>query len=604
MAFSKANFKMMLNKLFFSLGLLVFALKIFAQPDPRHLQAGHEIFTNGYIDQPYIVTLPDGTWLCTFTTGKLEEGLDGQHIAASRSSDQGQNWSAPVPIEPAAGPAASWAMPYLTSFGRVYVFYTYNGDEVNELKGEKLPRNDMLGWYCFKFSDDSGLTWSERHRLPMRVTACDLANDWQGKVQIFWGIGKPVTVGQGMMLGFTKIGKYLLDKGEGWFFRCENINAERDPSRLKWQMLPDGENGVGNPAFGSVQEEHSVVAMSDGGLCCIYRTQTGYLAESYSHDGGRNWSLPKQAQYLDGRPVKNPRACPKAWRCANGKYLLWYHNHSGDHFSSRNPAWLAAGMEVGGEIRWSQPELVLYDDDHSYETGRFSYPDLVEWQGKFWVTETNKFKARIHPVPSELVQGLWSQLDTAFHRPASRPAAMSFPEDSLKKERLPITGFPKNSAGGYVFYNAMQDTGGLTIEMTVQPRDFSQNRVLLDTRNDSGSGFYVRTIGYRQLELNLCNTEYCETWATDPGLLDIVRPHKVTFIADNGPDMLLCVVDGQLCDGGMSRQYGWSFYSPFLGQVLDNRKKEIRILPEEMKSLRIYDRAMSVSEAVENQRVR
>ncbi|MCF8244282.1 MAG: glycoside hydrolase [Saprospiraceae bacterium] len=595
-----------LKKLFFSHFLLLLSLSISAQPDPRHLQSGHEIFTNGYIDQPYIVTLPDSTWLCTFTTGKLEEGLDGQHIAASRSADQGQNWTTPVPIEPAAGPAASWAMPYLTSFGRVYVFYSYNGDEVSELKGEKLPRNDMLGWYCFKFSDDGGLTWSERHRLPMRLTACDFTNDWQGKVQIFWGIGKPVTVGKGMMLGFTKIGKYMLDKGEGWFFRCENINAERDPNRLKWQMLPDGENGVGNPDFGSVQEEHSVVAMSDGGLCCIYRTQTGYLAESYSHDGGHHWTLPKQAQYLDGHPVKNPRACPKAWRCTNGKYLLWYHNHSGDHFSSRNPAWLAAGKEVAGEIRWSQPELVLYDLDHSYETGRFSYPDLVEQNGRFWLTETNKFKASIHPVPIELVEGLWRQLDDPSRPPStlSRPPAMSFPEDSLKSEKLPISGFPKNSAGGYVFYNAMLDTGGFTIEMTVQPRDFSPNRVLLDTRNETGSGFYIQTTGYRQLELTLCNTETCETWATDSGLLDIVRPHKVTFIVDNGPDIILAVVDGQLCDGGISRQYGWEFYSPFLGQVLTNRKKEIRILPEEMKLLKLYDRVLSVSEAVENQRIK
>ncbi len=588
------------------------ASTVSAQPDPRNIQSGHEIYSNGYIDQPYLVTLADGTWLCTFTTGKLEEGLDGQHIAATRSTDQGQTWTTPVPIEPAAGPAASWAMPYLTNFGRVYVFYSYNGDEVGELKGEKLPRNDMLGWYCFKFSDDGGLTWSEHHRLPMRLTACDLTNDWQGKVQIFWGIGKPVTVGipptggtGGMMLGFTKIGKYMLDKGEGWFFLCENINAERDPARLKWQLLPDGEHGVGNLAFGSVQEEHSVVAMSDGSLCCIYRTQTGYLAESYSRDGGHHWTLPKLASYLDGRPVKNPRACPKTWRCANGNYLLWYHNHSGDHFSSRNPAWLAAGKEVGGEIRWSQPEVVLYTDDRSYETGRFSYPDLVEQDGLFWLTETNKFKAAIHPVPKELIDGLWGQLDTAFNHPTLplRPAAMSFPADSLKNEKLPISGFPKNSAGGYVFYNAMQDTGGLTIEMTVQPRDFSQNRVLLDTRNETGSGFFIQTTGYRQLELNLCNTEACETWTTDPGLLDIVRPHRVTFIVDNGPDMILAVVDGQLCDGGTSRQYGWSFFSPFLGQVLTNRKKEIRILPEEMKSLMIYDRAMSVSEAVGNQRV-
>lgn len=81
----------------------------------------------------------------------------------------------------------------------------------------------------------------------MRLTACDLANDWQGKVQIFWGIGKPVTLGKGMIFGFTKLGKYMLDNGEGWFFHCENINSERDPDRLKWQLLPDGEHGLRNP---------------------------------------------------------------------------------------------------------------------------------------------------------------------------------------------------------------------------------------------------------------------------------------------------------------------------------------------------------------------
>ncbi|MBK8565903.1 MAG: exo-alpha-sialidase [Saprospiraceae bacterium] len=300
-----------------------FFVKTTAQPDPRHIANGHEIHTSGYIDMPYIVTLGDGTWLCTFTTGKLEEGLDGQHIAASRSTDLGQTWSAPVAIEPAVGPAASWAMPYLTSYGRVYVFYNYNGDEVNDLKGEKI-RNDILGWYCFKYSDDAGHTWSKRHRLPLRKTACDLANDWQGNVQIFWGIGKPITVGGAMMLGFTKLGKYMLDNGEGWFFRCANINSERNPDSLQWKLLPDGEHGLRNPEFGSVQEEHSLVPMNDGRLCCIFRTQTGYLAEAYSSNGGRTWSRPRTAYYVDGRPVKTSRACPKVWRCANGKYLLWF----------------------------------------------------------------------------------------------------------------------------------------------------------------------------------------------------------------------------------------------------------------------------------------
>ena len=85
-------------------------------------------------------------------------------------------------------------------------------------------------------------------------------------------------------------------------------------------------------------------------------------------------------------------------------------------------------------------------------------------------------------------------------------------------------------------------------------------------------------------------------------LLDVLRPHHITFIVDNGPDIILCAVDGLLCDGGTNRQYGWRHYSPFLGQVLTNKKKEMRILTEEMKSLKVYDRALSVSEAVDNQR--
>lgn len=438
----------------------------------------------------------------------------------------------------------------------------------------------------------------------MRLTACDLANDWQGKVQIFWGIGKPVTLGKGMIFGFTKLGKYMLDNGEGWFFHCENINSERDPDRLKWQLLPDGEHGLRNPDYGSVQEEYNLVSMNDGSLYCVYRTQTGYLVESYSPDGGYTWSLPAHARYADGRPVKNSRACPRIWRCRNGKYLLWFQNHSGDHFSTRNPAWLAGGVEAdnlsrtgfGSEIRWSHPEIFLYGGDLSYESGRFSYPDLVEQHGRYWITETNKLQARIHEVPSGLLEKLWGQ----FEPPAktTRLPVLSFSEDDLKKEKLPITGFPKNPEGGFILMNTMQDTGGLTLEMTIQPKDFSHARVLLDTRNEFGSGLYIQTTGYRQLEVNLCNTEYCETWTTDPGLLDIVRPHNVTLIVDNGPDLVLWVVDGILCDGGTSRQFGWKHYSPFLGRILTNKAEVLRILPEEMKSLRIYDRAMGVSEAV------
>ena len=35
-----------------------------------------------------------------------------------------------------------------------------------------------------------------------------------------------------------------------------------------------------------------------------------------------------------------------------------------------------------------------------------------------------------------------------------------------------------------------------------------------------------------------------------PGLLQPVQDHQVTFIVDGGPDLILGLVDGILCDGG------------------------------------------------------
>ncbi|MCR9289366.1 MAG: glycoside hydrolase [Bacteroidetes bacterium] len=569
--------------------------------DYRKIETGFPIYANGYIDQPYLVVLEDKTWLCVFTTGSAEEGLGGQHIAASRSKDKGKTWSVPIPIEPSSGPAASWAMPYLTDYGRVYAFYIYNGDEVAELDGEPI-RNDMLGWYCFKYSEDGGLTWSERNRIPVRVTAADLGNDFKGKTQIMWGIGKPVDVNDGMMFGFTKLGKYMLDFGEGWFMYSDNINSEKNPQNLNWKTLPDGEYGVKHPKYGSVQEEHNIFQLNSGELYCMYRTQLGYATQSYSNDAGKSWSMPDLATYIDGRPLKNSRACPRIWKCSNDKYLFWYHNHSGDHFASRNPAWLSGGIEKDGKIIWSQPEIVLYGEDYSYESGRFSYPDLIEDidNGTYWVSQSSKVEARIHPIPAKILDGLWGQ----FERPKDRVEeglVMEILDTAiLNKGIVKIEGLPIHHEKGSVIIKGMEEGGGMTVEMSLKPRDFSHGRMILDTRSIVGSGIYIQTTGYRQIEVGVCNTEYCETWTTDPGMLDVINEHHVSLIIDNGPKTIMWVVDGKLCDGGTSRQFGWKRYPRFIGTVKTNKKNEMKVMPEEVLSLRVYDRALQVSEAVSN----
>jgi hypothetical protein len=87
--------------------------------DPHHITNGWEIPSEGYADQPYIVQTDDGAWLCVITTGTGHEGDPGQHVISMRSTDQGRNWSAPVAVEPADGPEASYAVLLKVPGGRI-----------------------------------------------------------------------------------------------------------------------------------------------------------------------------------------------------------------------------------------------------------------------------------------------------------------------------------------------------------------------------------------------------------------------------------------------------------------------------------------------------
>ncbi|MFV2066983.1 MAG: sialidase family protein, partial [Pirellulales bacterium] len=263
--------------------------------DLRDIRAGLVIPDEGYCDQPYVVITPDGNWLCTLTTGTGHEGQGGQHVASTISADQGKTWSPLGDIEPSSGPEASWVVPLVTPTGRVYVFYSYNGDRVDHLPGQSRKiRADMMGWYCFKYSDDQGRPWSKkRYRIPVRVTACDRTNDWKGKAQIFWGIDKPKIAGGSLRFAFTKLGRYMLEDGEGWMVHSSNLLTERDVERIDWELLPDGEHGIRAPKFGSTQEEHNHVAIGENRLYLVYRTTTGYPCHVTSDDGGHTWSKPE-----------------------------------------------------------------------------------------------------------------------------------------------------------------------------------------------------------------------------------------------------------------------------------------------------------------------
>ena len=510
-----------------------------ADQDCRYIQNGFEIPRESYCDQPYVVVLKDGTWVCVETTASGREGSRGQHIVAMQSQDQGKTWSPMVDIEPSGELSASWVVPLRTDFDRIYAFYTYNGDAV------RLGRDDTHGWYAYKYSDDGGKTWSDRYRIPIRQTRCDkLVQDGQ-VVQMFWGICKPQIVGTDVYFSFTKLGKYFLENGEGWVVHSKNILTERDPGKIEWELLPEGNDGILNPDFGSVQEEHNIVPLNaPGGFFCVYRTTRGFPATSYSRDGGKSWSVPEPMVNAWGKPMFNPRACPKVWKCRNGKYLFWFHNNFETSFTGRNPAWLAAGIERDGKILWSEPEIVLFDLDRKVG---MSYPDLVEDGGQYWITETQKTVGRVHPLDRDWLNSMWLALENKLDGKPTAPKTPGFNVQTKEAaQKLSEVGKTK----GFAFDCFLtKRTNGET------PR-FKAGDVLYDNKTLSGDGVTLSVGIEGRLVFNAKCGSCSYSWMSGEHAADSIAS-RVSISADFAVGILTVAVDGHLSEPGTDQTRGW-----------------------------------------------
>ncbi|MFB3829082.1 MAG: exo-alpha-sialidase [Bryobacteraceae bacterium] len=560
--------------------------------DPRNIRNGSPIPKEGYCDQPYVVKNGDGSWLCVLTTGKGVEGQPGQHVVSTISRDRGRTWSPLVDIEPAGGPEASWVMPLKTPYGRVYAFYTYNRDNLRELENTNgaARRVDTLGVYAFKYSDDGGRTWSrERYEIPMRLMRIDRGNNYGGRVLFFWGVGKPIITGKSAIFGFAKVGKWgnpgTMVESQGCFLRSDNILAERDPRKIRWELLPDGDEGLRAPK-GPVSDEANLVALNDGSLYATYRTIDGYNCHAYSRDGGHTWTPPAYATYGPGaRRIKHPRAANFVKKFSNGKYLLWYHNHGGEPvhasawewYAARNPAWVAGGVERNGYVHWSEPEILLYDEDPKV---RISYPDFIEDGGCYYVTETQKTIARVHEIDRTLLEGLWGQFEN----------------------RTRAGGVLIEARPGQRFAMPRLDSGrGFTLDCDIRLRELTPGQTLLDA-----PGVKLATTARSTIELTLTDGRAASSWdcdpGTGPGTLRVGAWQHVTAIVEGGPKIVMWVIDGVLNDGGAVRQYGWGRIHPEMGAIAGGEARFAPSIFGEAGALRVYGRALRVSEAVGNWR--
>jgi hypothetical protein len=115
--------------------------------------------------------------------------------------------------------------------------------------------------------------------------------------------------------------------------------------------------------------------------------------------------------------------------------------------------------------------------------------------------------------------------------------------------------------------------------------------------------------------LNDGRTEY--SWDCDRHILEPDTWHHVAVIVDGGPKVITFVVDGVLCDGGETRQFGWGRFicskTPPPRDLRVSRidcsfseicgSESLKVAPAlngQVKVLRIYSQYLRTSEAVGN----
>ena len=379
---------------------------------------------NGDNEHFLVFNAPKNDELLAMWTQSSVEGKGDNHLVLARSTDA-EKWSSPKYIVGAKyglkGMQASWGFPIVTKNGRIYIFYTKETELV-----DLSPQ--ITGTMGCIYSDDNGYTWTKPEEIPMPHSKYDNPDKRIPKNWIVWQ--KPIRDNEDKVIaGYTlwtsaKVVKpeknWVNQDSRCYFMRFMNIDENPLPKDIKIEWYPENDKGleVQNPVYPhmSVAQEPAVVSLPDGRLFTIMRNMTGYIYYSVSSDYGKTWDKPQVLKYSDtGESVKHPMSPCPLFKMSDGKYILIYHNNSGQRFGYdqmqkdwkinaanvfRNPTYYAVGeykADAEQPIWFSNPVEILNTGDvalppkMSTEIG--TYPSITEFKGRtvLWYPDRKRF---------------------------------------------------------------------------------------------------------------------------------------------------------------------------------------------------------------------
>ena len=280
-----------------------------------------------------------------------------------------------------------------TPKGRIWGCWTGTGDKKD-------------GYFLLATSDDGGATWSKprvavgaRMEAAQKVSGALVGNLWtdpKGRLWLFFD----------QQLGDPQ------QRITNWFMRCDDPDAAEPvwstpvmfaegctlnkPTVLKdgswllpvsdWhqktcRVFASTDEGATWKERGSLQfpdwefDEHMMVELKDGRLWMLARTK-GQPHESFSSDGGRTWSTPKQAA-----TVQNVNARFFLRRLQSGRILLVKNGSPAERLPKRThmSAWLSEdeGQTWKGGLLLDERNAVSYPDGFEAPDGLIHI--LYDW---------------------------------------------------------------------------------------------------------------------------------------------------------------------------------------------------------------------------------
>jgi len=128
--------------------------------------------------------------------------------------------------------------------------------------------------------------------------------------------------------------------------RFDNLHEAPDAEAIQVTWLPEGDQPIRvacpiDPERSrgySLCEEPSVVRLPDDRLFLVVRTVTGRIWYTVSEDEGRSWRPPEVLRAQDGgSEMLHPKAPCPLYALADGRFVLFFHNHDGFGYGGRGP---------------------------------------------------------------------------------------------------------------------------------------------------------------------------------------------------------------------------------------------------------------------------